>query len=321
MVVVELLALVISVIVLARSSSVVVDNAVKLSLFFGISQITIGFMLVAVSTSLPELSVSVVSSTIGEGAIAAGNVFGSNIANILLILGLGAFLYGIKINTSELRDISLVLLLTTLISVYIIFSSSVAVRALGFFEGVLLLGCFGAYAWYHLTSKRPEENNGTEVTKKEAMKAFLFFSMAILVVIVSSGFVVEYAVRLASLMGIAESFIGATIIAVGTSLPELSIDLQAIRKKRYGLALGDAVGSNMVNITLVLGVAAVINPIQVIIPVFIAALLFAVIANTVLLYVAAVNKGIGRFGGAAFLLIYAIYIVVIFFLQLREMQG
>jgi cation:H+ antiporter len=320
MVVVELLALVISVIVLARSSSVVVDNAVKLSLFFGISQITIGFMLIAVSTSLPELSVSVVSSTIGEGAIAAGNVFGSNIANILLILGLGAFLYGIKINASELRDISLVLLLTTLISVYIIFSSSVAVRALGFFEGVLLLGCFAAYAWYHLSSKKPEENNGTEVTKNEATKAFLFFSIAILVVIVSSGFVVEYAVRLASLMGIAESFIGATIIAVGTSLPELSIDLQAIRKKRYGLALGDAVGSNMVNITLVLGVAAVINPIQVIIPVFIAALLFAVIANTVLLYVAAVNKGIGRFGGAAFLLIYAIYIVVIFILQLNEMQ-
>jgi len=321
MVVVELLALLISVIVLARSSSVVVDNAVKLSLFFGISQITIGFMLIAVSTSLPELSVSVVSSTIGEGAIAAGNVFGSNIANILLILGLGAFLYGIKINASELKDISLVLLLTTLISVYIVFSSSVAVRALGFFEGVLLLGCFAAYAWYHLTSKKPDENNGTEVTKKEAMKAFLFFSIAILFVIVSSGFVVEYAVRLASLMGIAESFIGATIIAVGTSLPELSIDLQAIRKKRYGLALGDAVGSNMVNITLVLGVAAVINPIQVLIPVFIAALLFAVIANTVLLYVAAVNKGIGRFGGAAFLLIYVIYLVVIFILQLREMQG
>jgi len=320
MVVVELLALIISVIVLARSSSVVVDNAVKLSLFFGISQITIGFMLIAVSTSLPELSVSVVSSTIGEGAIAAGNVFGSNIANILLILGLGAFLYGIKINASELKDIGLVLLLTTLISVYIVFSSSVAVRALGFFEGVLLLGCFAAYAWYHLTSKRPVENNGVEVTKNEAMKAFLFFSMAILVVIVSSGFVVEYAVRLASLMGIAESFIGATIIAVGTSLPELSIDLQAIRKKRYGLALGDAVGSNMVNITLVLGVAAVINPIQVIIPVFIAALLFAVIANTVLLYVAAVNKEIKRFGGAAFLLIYVIYLVVIFILQLREMQ-
>ena len=320
MVFVELAILLISVIVLARSSGLVVDSALRLSSFFGISQIAIGFILIAVATSLPELSVSVVSSTMGEGAIAAGNVFGSNIANILLVLGLGAFLYGIKISPSNLRDIGLVLLLTTVISVYIVFSSSLQLKALGFFEGFVLLLIFAAYAWYTLNKKRVENSdpNGG-VTKEAALSAFLFFCVGIVLVIVSSAFVVDSAVKLAKLLGIAESFIGATIIAVGTSLPELSIDLQAIRKKQYGLALGDAIGSNMTNITLVLGVASAISPIQVLLPVFIGALLFAVIANSVFFYVAAVNKKIGQLGGALFLILYVVYLAVIFVLQLKEL--
>ena len=322
MALIELATLVLSVAVLARSSGFVVDNAVKLSKFFGISQLAIGFILIAVATSLPELSVSVVSSSAGEGAIAAGNVFGSNIANILLIMGIGAFLFGLKISASNLKDIGLVLLLTTIISIYIIFNSSVQGNALGFLEGAFLLGAFALYAWYSITKRSAlEDNNNGDVTKAEALKAFLFFGVGILVVLVSSGFVVDSAVKLSRLLGIAESFIGATIVAIGTSLPELSVDLQAIRKKQYGLALGDAIGSNMVNITLVLGTAAVINPIHVQIPVFIAALLFAVIANVLLLYVAAVNKKIARFGGALFLVVYAVYIGVIFALQMREIGA
>lgn len=319
----ELFTLIVSVIILARSSGLVVDNAVKMSRYFGISQLAIGFLLLAVSTSLPELSVSVISSTGGEGAIAAGNVFGSNIANILLVLGLGAFLYGFKISASDLRDIGLVLLLTSLISIYIIFNSSVQGNTLGFLEGSLLLTAFASYAWYSMKKRSRTDNNndGEEMTKGEALKAFLFFGVGIMMVIVSSGFVVDSSVKLAKLLGIAESFIGATIIAIGTSLPELSIDLQAIRKKHYGLALGDAIGSNMANLTLVLGTAAVINPIHVQIPIFIAALLFAVIANILLLYVAAVNKKIERIGGALFLALYIAYIGIIFILQFRELGG
>ncbi|MEW6035962.1 MAG: sodium:calcium antiporter [Candidatus Micrarchaeota archaeon] len=322
MVFAEVATLVISVVVLSRSSSLVVGNIAKLSRFFSISQVAIGFLLLAVATSLPELSVSVVSSTIGEGAIAAGNVFGSNIANILLILGIGSFLYGLRISPANLRDIGLVLLLTTIISVYIIFNSSVQQRALGFMEGALLLAVFAAFAWYSMQRKSVENNgdNG-EVSKKEALRAFLLFGAGVVIVIVSSGFVVNSAVALARLLGVAESFIGATIIAVGTSLPELSIDLQAIRKKHYGIALGDAIGSNMANITLVLGTAAAINPISVTLPVFIAALLFAVIANMLLLYAAAVNKKIHRLGGALFIVLYVVYLAVIFFLQAQELSS
>lgn len=154
--------------------------------------------------------------------------------------------------------------------------------------------------------------------KDEAFNAFIVFGVGVLVVMVSSGFVVDSAVKLARIAGIAESFIGATIIALGTSLPELTMDLQAIRKKHYGLALGDAIGSNMANLTLVLGTASVIHPIEVQLPIFIVALLFAVVANTLLFYVAAVNKGIKKLGGALFIVIYLVYLATIFFLQFSE---
>lgn len=319
MALIEGLVLLISLAVLAKSSSVVVENAAKLSRFFGISQLAVGFLLISVLTSLPELSVSVISSSLGEGAIAAGNVFGSNIANILLVLGGGAFLYGLKIGKHELNDISIILVLTTVISAYIIFNNAIGKQSLGFLEGVILLLFFGGYAIYILLKKKTDEDNTNNITKKEALYAFLYFSIAIAIVLVSSGFVVDSAVKLAKLLGVAESFIGATVIAIGTSLPEISIDIQAIRKKQYGLALGDAIGSNMANITLVLGVAAIINPITVVLPVFIVALLFAIVANIVLFYVAAVNKELRRFGGALFLLIYVIYLITIFYLQIGEL--
>ena len=137
-------------------------------------------------------------------------------------------------------------------------------------------------------------------------------------VMISSSFVVNSAVALANAIGLAKSFIGATIIALGTSLPELSIDLQAIRKKQYGLALGDAIGSNMANLTLVLGTAAAISPILVQLKVFIAALLFAVVANAVFFYFAAIKKRIGRAEGAFMVLAYLAYLLVIFALQFAD---
>lgn len=316
----EIVILLVSLAVLAKSSSVVVENAVKLSKFFGISQVAIGFILLAVSTSLPELSVSVISSAAGGGAIAAGNVFGSNIANIFLVLGIGGFLYGLKIRKNELKDIAIVLVLTTVISAYIIFNSSIRNQALGFLEGIILILLFALYV-VHIFRKKAIEGNGIEqVTKKEALHAFLFFSASIILVLISASFVVDSAVKIAGLLNIAESFMGATIIAIGTSLPELSIDLQAIRKKHYGLALGDALGSNMTNITLVLGTAATIHPISITLPVFIAALLFAIIANIVLFYVAAVDKQLRRYNGMLFLLNYALYLIVIFYLQFEELR-
>lgn len=317
----ELAVLLVSVAILARASSTVIDAAAKLAGFFRISQMAIGLLLMAVATTLPELSVSVISSAVGEGAIAAGNAFGSTIANILLILGLGGFAYGIRISASNLRDIGLVLLLTTAISVYIVFSSTVQGRALGFGEGLVLLAAFAAYTFFIIKGKRADGDADNQVTKREAMIAFLIFCGGIVAVLISSALAVQSAVAVARTFGVAESFIGSTIIAMGTSLPELTLTLQSLRKKQYGLALGDAIGANMSNMTLVIGTAAVINPIYVMMPVFITTLLFAVLANMMLLYFAAVNKRIKKYGGALFMLAYAAYIATIFFVQLGELGS
>jgi len=321
MVFVELVTLVIFIVILAKSSGLVVENASKLAVFFGISTLAVGMLLVAVSTSLPELSVSVASSTAKQGAIAAGNVFGSNIANVLLILGLGAFLYGFRVGKENLKDLALVLMLTTLISVYILFHTQITGSALGFYEGVLLLIIF---LWYanRLLGKKNMENMAPakRMGRQEGLRAFLFFGLGVIGVIISSNFVVDSAVTLAEIAGLSKSFIGATLIALGTSLPELSIDLQAIRRKQFGLALGDAIGSNMANVTLVLGTAAAISPIVVNLSIFSAALLFAVVANMVFLYIAAVNGKFGRKDGLLLLALYALYLIVIFYLQFGEVN-
>lgn len=320
MVYAPLIILIVSIAVLSRSASTVIGSALKLSSYFNINQLAVGFILVAVATSLPELSVSVESSLVGEGALAAGNVFGSNIANILIVLGIGAFLYGLKVSADNLRDAGMVLLLTTLISVYIIFSSSIQGRALNSIEGLVLLLIFGAYVFYTLRRKRiPGGRPKVEVTKKQALSAFLSFCIGIVLVIVSSAFVVDSAVEIASSLGLAQSFIGATILALGTSLPELSTAIAALKKKQHGLVLGNIIGSNMANLTLVLGTASVISPIEVKLPIFIAALLFAIAANSLLFYLAAVHRSVGRCCGALFMAIYAVYIILIFGLQLTEL--
>ena len=261
------------------------------------------------------------SSTAKQGAIAAGNVFGSNIANILLVLGIGAALYGFRVGKENLKDLALVLLLTTLISIYILFHSQITGNALGFYEGALLLLIFAWYANRLLKKKNLEGMAPAKrMGRREGLRAFLFFGLGIVGVMISSQFVVDSAVKLADMAGLAKSFIGATLIAIGTSLPELSIELQAIRRKQYGLALGDAIGSNMVNITLVLGAAAAISPIVVQLNVFSAALLFAVVANMVFLYIAAVKGKFEKKDGLLLLGLYALYLIVIFYLQFGEVN-
>lgn len=316
MVFAELFTLVFFIVILSKSSSLVVDNAVKLARFFKISTLAVGLLLVSVATSLPELSVSVMSSVAGEGALAAGNVFGSNIANILLILGIGAALFGFTVRRETLKDIAIVLVATTVISVYILYRSSIDGSALGFSEGLILLLVFAWYAKRVLSQKNLEATAVFgKVNMHEGLHAFIFFVVGLVGVIISSSFVVDSAVSLARIAGLAESFIGATIIAIGTSLPELSVDLMALKKKQYGLALGDAIGSNMANITLVLGTAAALSPIVVQIKVFVAALLFAVVANILFFYIAAVNRKFTRNDGIMMIALYVVYIIAIFYLQ------
>ena len=308
MVLYDLFVLVVSVLVLAKSAELVVDSAYKLSKFFGLNQWSIGFLLVAFSTSLPELMISIVSSTANEGGITAGNVFGSNTANILLVLGILALVQPIRMKKHEIKEIATILLVTSLVTIFIILT-----QGLSQIEGFALILIFFLYVSYLVKAARIPV--GDHITKREALSAFLIFAAAMALTMVSSSFVVNSAVRVADALFLAKSFIGATIIAVGTSLPELSIDLQALRKKRYALAVGDIMGSCMTNISFVLGVGAMINPIPLNLEIFQFIMLFALVANIVLFYYASTTRSLKRREGIIFVLLYLLYLAVLFSAQ------
>lgn len=311
--------LAVSIFFLYKCSNIVVDKAVILARFFGISQLAIGFLLISVSTSLPELAVGISSSVAHEGGIMLGNVFGSNIADILLVVGLGAFLFGIRISASQRNEVGFIIMLTTAISAYVLFTAVVSNPHLGRAEGVILLLAFAAYSYYVMAKRKAEDMDGIAMpSKHESMVAFMWFFAAVIGVILSAGLAVDSAVILANGLGIAKSFIGATIVAIGTSLPELSIDLAALKKRRYGLAIGDAIGSTITNLTLVLGAGAAIFPVALQSHVYIATFAFAIIAN-ILLYHFAQDRKISKKEGAAMLAAYALFIIVIFWLQAEEL--
>lgn len=310
MLLLELIVLVFFTIVLAKATHLVIDNAVKISEFFRIGQAAVGFILVSTATSLPELAVSVISGSQKQGAIALGNVFGSNIANVLLVLGTAAFFYVIKVKKIEIHQISIILLIVSLITIGVITTNE-----LGVSTGLLLLATFAVYVMF-LLKQNMGVDRGNHVTRKEALVAFLLFSVGIAAVLVSASFIVESAVKIAEEAGLAKSFIGATIIAVGTSLPEIAVDFQAIRKKKYGLALGDAIGSSMANITLVLGTAAVLGPITFNKTIFGVFALFAIVTNVFLVYFLRNDNKLTKKEAIIFLFLYALYMMTIFQVQL-----
>lgn len=309
----EVALLLVSLIVLAKSSDIVTDKAVILSQYFRVSQMAIGFLLIAGATSLPELSVSVIASVMGQGAISAGNVFGSNIADVFLVLGACAFLYRLRLKKQDAVEIGGVVLVTTIITLYFIYSAFVlGSPVIARWEGIVLLLAFAGYIFYVLREKEFPKDGAVTVTKREALNAFVIFFAGIGLVLVSSGIAVDSAVRISDLFGISRTFLGATIVAIGTSLPELSVELAAVRKRQYALAVGDAIGSTITNITLVLGVAAALGPIFILAPAsLLTVLIFAILANVILLYLVLTRKKIGRLTGILFILLYLLFLFVL----------
>ncbi|MFA6328919.1 MAG: sodium:calcium antiporter [Candidatus Micrarchaeia archaeon] len=312
--------------VLSRASVIAVEQAGRLSDYFGISRMVMGMLLVGVIASLPELSIAITSSVAGQGELTAGNVFGANVALILFALGMGAILYSFKVDRKSLEDVGFVLIISILVSVYIIYQTQIAERQIGLLDGIGLFIIFAWYAAKTVIDKVVRGKKGSTVItyqqvqgmpaarkkgKRHGAAIALFFAGSVLAVYVSANVVVGSAIGIASEFGLAQSFIGATFISLGTALPEMMMGLAAIRKKMYGIALGDAMGSVMANITLVLGTAAIIRPISLHLGVFGVALIFAVIANVVFFYFAAVKRKFGKAEGLLLCSFYVLYLITI----------
>ena len=242
-----------------------VQGAVTLALHLGLSPLIVGLTVVALGTSVPEALVSVQAAIGHQGGIALGNVIGSNILNIALILGLSAFFNPLKVD-SHLVKADVPLLAGATFMLVVLLEDFHISRM----EGAFLLLCIVGYvAGNIMTVKRtsPEENKieGVEVPEdhsKNLWRDISFLFIGLIALAFGSNFLVTGAVDLARIFGLSEALIGLTIVSIGTGTPEMATALMAAYRKRADLAIGNAVGSNLFNIMFVLGIAALVAPLD-----------------------------------------------------------
>ena len=231
----------------------VVKGASHIARLLGISRMVVGLTVVAFGTSLPELVVSLVAATSGKESIAVGNVIGSNIANVGLIIGLSCSLFYVSIVGKRfLKDLNIMMLASVL---FIVIMLDGRVER---WEGIVLFSGIIIYTFYRLYSGKKETDVHEEFGSVGLNAGFLVFG--ILGLYFGSNIFVEGAVSLARSFGIAEIVIGMTIVAYGTSLPELATSLVAAFRKEGDISLGNIIGSNLFNLMAVIGPVAIISP-------------------------------------------------------------
>ncbi|QIG54871.1 calcium/sodium antiporter [Altererythrobacter sp. BO-6] len=253
---------------LAIGGELLVRGAVGMSQVLRISPLLAGLTIVGFGTSTPELATSLQAAFAGSPGIALGNVVGSNIANILLILGVSAIIMPLAVRPEAFRRDALALVISTALCV-----AAVMLGTIGMAMGLLLLAALVAYVtWAYLSEKEPGNIEGERHVAEMAdtlPRTHNGWALAVMVVaglaaaIFGARLLVDGAVQLASAAGMSEAVIGLTIVAIGTSLPELIACLVAVWKKHPEVALGNVVGSNIYNVLGILGITAVIHPLEV----------------------------------------------------------
>ena len=303
---IELVTLVIGFVMLVKGADWFVEGAANIADRFGIPQLVIGLTIVAMGTSAPEAAVSISAALKGSAEITIGNVLGSNILNVLLILGLTAVIRAIGVQRSTVRyEIPFVILVSIVLAVL-----GLQDNVISRWEGVILWGFMILYLLYLLRMARngvvPEAE---EEEEPKSMPRLLFLDLiGVALIVWGSDVAVDAATEIARIFNLSERIIGLTIVALGTSLPELVTSVTAAVKGKSEIAVGNIVGSNLFNILFVVGTTALITPV-----VYSASFLFdsiATVAAVVLLLFCVVRKHeLNRLGGAILLVGYGAYFV------------
>ena len=329
-----ILAIVIGLALLVWSADRFVDGAVGVARFLGMSTFLIGMVIVGFGTSAPEIVVSILSAMNDTPQLALGNAYGSNIANIALILGTTAIIAPIVVKKQAMRLDIPVLILMTALTIFLVKDGNVS-----FLDGVILLFAFVAVVsfniWHELNEKRKrkqavsedalDDESSEPAESVSIAKSLLWLFVGLGVLVGSSRMLVWGAVGMAHALGVSDLLIGLTIVAVGTSLPELASSIAAARKGENDLAVGNVIGSNIFNTLVVVGIAAVITPINATDPEVLSRDLPIMSALTLLLFFICFpltknrkderlkgNRfGFGRIGGVLFLMLYVGYLVLL----------
>lgn len=250
-----IMLLIVGFIILIKGADIFVDGSSSIAGNFKISKMLIGLTIVAFGTSAPEFAVSVQSLLSGNGDIVLGNVIGSNILNILLIVGASSMVHALSVkNNTVKKELPTTILITTLFIVLL--SDSLFDHVASTFtrsDGIVLLLFFLVFIYYLVGMVKNKVEEDSKENYMPLMKAFAYTIFGIVAIILGSNLVVHNASSLASLIGVSQKMISLTIIALGTSLPELVTSITATKKGEYDIAIGNVVGSNLFNLGVVIG--------------------------------------------------------------------
>jgi cation:H+ antiporter len=311
----NILVLLTAILILDRASDLVINNAVKIADLTGFGKTTIGFILAAMGTTLPELSVSIFAAITGESvAVAIGNVLGSCIVNICLILGVAFVLTAVR-NPNCLQVAPMLAREETGTLYFGLFAASAIPLALIYIGeasriiGVILVAIFVYHTYLLSKTRRMKEEGGLGAEYERLNFYVLVAFISAIIVVTSAYFIVNSAVYIARAVGIPEVVIGSTIVAFGTSLPEFANSVKSSQKGHLDLALGNIVGSNFINTTLILGASLIGSPLIIHMRAFTNVVLFSLITSLLLWYFLS-SERTGWREGFILLFLYAVFLFV-----------
>lgn len=286
---------------LIKGADLFVDGSSSIAKHMKVPSVIVGLTIVAMGTSAPEASVSITAALAGNSDISLGNIVGSNIFNFLIVIGVSAMIFPIISHKDIIkRDLWWNLGVTVLLLVLMLDNK------IGRIDGVILLLGMALYLFVVI---RNALKNRTEESKEELLsvpKSIIFMIIGLAAIICGGNFVVENASIIAKSLGLSDTLIGLTIVAIGTSLPELVTSVTAAKKKEAGIALGNAVGSNIFNILFILGASSVLTPINVAPELFIDTIILIAVGIMIFLF-ALTGKKTTRTEGIVCTLLYIAY--------------
>ena len=310
MIFLDILLLVVGMFFLIKGADFFVDGASKIAKALKIPSLIIGLTLVSIGTSAPELSVSLTSSIKGNNDLSFGNVIGSNIFNVFVVIGCSA-LFTPMIVSKNIKKYDIPILLG-IYGLLMIFAFVISPTVIELFEGIIIFALFFAYIAFLIFRSKNEES----VEEEEEDKKSKWYINVLLVIVGLAGiifggdFVVDSASSIAKTLGMSELLVGLTIVAVGTSLPELVTSMVAAKKGENDIAVGNAIGSSIFNIILILGLTAVINPVAVAWSSIVDVIVMIVSVVTILI-MALKSEKIGKYSGIILIAMYAVYLTYI----------
>lgn len=287
---------------LIKGADYFVEGASSIAKRFHIPEMIIGLTIVAMGTSLPELSVSFISALNGQSDMSIANAIGSNIFNVLMILGVSAFIKTLPIKQSSIKDIFILISATTLLLILSYFGLSLV-----WFDGLIML-CLFAYFIRKMIKESKDNNDNENSTPLSIIRTIVYIVCGAIGIIYGGNLVVNGASTIAQAFGMSDNLIGLTVVALGTSLPEFVTSVMATKKGKLDIAIGNVIGSNIFNILFVLGLSSLFNVLTVSVITLID-IFFSLFITSVLLYVVCKFKNINKLNGIIFIILYISYMI------------